>query len=349
MTKVITYPLWMTYRLFPTIPVNDILYNIPPVIHLVLFIASLLCLIIFTVTGNKKTLLPLFFLEIATCLLDQNRWQPEIYLFIFLLFCYITVNDEKKLLLCWQIIIVGSYFFSGWFKWHPQFISTVWQRDILIKFFHYKTSNSLIIKAGYLIPLYEMLAGIGLCFNLFKRTSVLLIILLHIFNLLWLGPLGLHSNIAVWPLNIIMPILAVSLFWKSEVNFKIFKNPFAILIITTIFWIVLPWSNKFGYWDDFLSSEYYGGHGVYCYIDIARNKVPKALSPYFIKNSVAQNPDSSLLSIQRWSYGELHVPSYPSTRFYKKLAAQWYKTYDTTGKIFIIQSSNKKDITYITR
>jgi hypothetical protein len=346
---LITYPLWMTYRLFPTIPVDDILYNVPPIIHVILFIASAFCLAWFIIKDNKKIATILFFLEIATCLLDQNRWQPEIYLFIFLLFCYITVPDEKKLLLCWQIIIVSSYFFSGWIKCHPLFISAVWERDILIKLLHFKTENRIILRAGYLIPLYEMFVAIGLFFVFSKRTSIILIIILHIFNLVWLGPFGLHSNIAVWPLNIIMPLLVANLFWKKEVDFKFFKKPYTILIVTTLFWAVIPWSNKFGYWDDFLSSEYYGGHALFCYIDVATKKAPKELDPYFIKNLVAQNSDSCLLSIQRWSYGELNVPSYPSARFYKKLAAQWYKRYDTTGKVFIVHSLKKNEITYLPR
>jgi hypothetical protein len=348
-TKLITYALWTTYRLFPTVPVNDILYNVPPVIHLILFVASLLCLSLFIINSNKRVAIILFFLEIGTCLLDQNRWQPEIYLFIFFLFCYITVNDEEKLLLCWQIIIVSSYFFSGWFKWHPLFISNVWQKNILSKTFHFQTENRWLLRAGYLIPLYEMLVGVGLCFSLSKRVSVFLVLILHIFNLMWLGPFGLHSNIAVWPFNILMAILVLNLFWNREMIFQNFKKPSLILIIVIMFWGVIPWSNKLGYWDDFLSSEYYGGHGLYCYIDIAKEKVPKALSPYFIKSSLAQNPDSSLLSVQNWSYGELNVPSYPSARFYKKMAEQWFKTYDTTGKIFIVQSLKKTEIRYIPR
>jgi len=346
-TKLITYKLWTANRLFPTVPVADVLYHIPPATHLILFYLSLLCLSLFTVTGNRKVAIGLFFLEIATCLLDQNRWQPEIYLFIFLLFCYITINDEKKLLVCWQIIMVSSYFFSGWFKLHPLFISNVWQRDILQKLFHFQTANHFIISLGYCIPAYEMLAGIGLCFKSFKRISVTLIILLHIFNLVWLGPLGLHSNIAVWPLNFLMPVLVANLFWNKEIEFKFFKDPFIVLIITTIFWAVFPWSNKFGYWDDFLSSESYGGHGIYCYVDIISAKAPKALCHYFIKSSLAENPNSTLLSIQNWSYGELRVPSYPSESFYKKIAIQWHDHYDSTSKVFIVQSLDKSEIKYI--
>jgi hypothetical protein len=346
-TKAITYPLWLAYRLFPTIPVSDYLYNFPPVVHLVLFIASICCLLLFIVSSNKRVAVFLFVIEIASCLLDENRWQPEIYLFIFLLICYISIKNEKYLLLCWQIIIVSSYFFSGWFKWHPLFISNVWQTDILRRFFHFKTRNSFILAAGYLIPIYEMMAGIGLCFNSSKKASCILIVLLHIFNLIWLGPFGLHSNVAVWPLNLIMPILVFNLFWNREMEFRFFKTPSVMLIIITIVWAILPLTNKFGYWDDFLSSEYYGGHNVYCYIDIPKTKAPLALHAYFIKSSLAESTDSSLLVVQDWSYGEMHVPAYPATWFYKKLAKQWSKKFDSTSKIFIIHYFDKKEIQYI--
>ena len=343
LTKIITYPLWTAYRLFPTIPVDEILYTIPPVVHLILFIASVICILLFITTANKKVAIALFFFEIASCLLDQNRWQPEIYLFLFLLFCYITVDNEQKRLLCWQIIIVSSYFFSGWFKWDPSFITTVWQRDLLRKFLHIYVQNATIIRLGYGIPICEMLLGVSLCFKAFKRVGLLFIILLHIFNLLWLGPLGLDSNIAVWPLNIIMPLLAINLFWNKNIDWPAFRKPYGILIITLVFWFILPSSNRFGYWDDFLSSEYYGGHTSFCYIDVELSQVPKALHPYFVKKlSVIENPDS-VLSVQNWSYGEMNVPVYPSMRMYKKIAAQWQKRYGDSDKIFIIQAPYKKE------
>jgi hypothetical protein len=144
-----------------------------------------------------------------------------------------------------------------------------------------------------------------------------------------------------------MPILIVNLFWHTKIAFKNFRDPSALLIITTIFWAVFPWTNKLGYWDDFLSSEYYGGHSIYCYIDVPRVKAPKALSRYFIKSSLAENSDGVLLSVQNWSYGELHVPSYLSESFYKKVAIQWHDRYDSTSKVFIVQSLNKEEIKYL--
>jgi hypothetical protein len=51
----------MADRLFPTVPVADILYHVPPAVHLVLFLLSVLCLLLFTATGNKKVATGLFF------------------------------------------------------------------------------------------------------------------------------------------------------------------------------------------------------------------------------------------------------------------------------------------------
>src|SRR5205085_2589014 len=89
-TKLLSYKLWLADRLFPTVPVNDILYAVPNSIHLLLFLAMLFLLILLIIFPQKKWISAvLIFVEIISCLMDENRWQPWEYQFSFMLLIFL--------------------------------------------------------------------------------------------------------------------------------------------------------------------------------------------------------------------------------------------------------------------
>jgi len=75
--KLLSWKLWVTERTIPIVPCFDLLENTPGFIHWFLLGASIFLLLYLLIWPNEKSLqIVLIILEIASCTLDQNRWQP---------------------------------------------------------------------------------------------------------------------------------------------------------------------------------------------------------------------------------------------------------------------------------
>ena len=95
--KVMSWKVWLAERLFPIVPPFNFLF-VPSVVHLVLFIFSLVTLLALFIFPSKKLLLiSVIVIEILSCVLDQNRWQPWEYQYIFIILALvINFKDDKN-------------------------------------------------------------------------------------------------------------------------------------------------------------------------------------------------------------------------------------------------------------
>src|ERR1019366_5120531 len=83
--KAISWKVWLADRVFPIVPPFNFLF-VPSFIHLVLFIFSLSALLALFIFPSKRFLLiSVIIIEVFSCLLDQNRWQPWEYQYIFII------------------------------------------------------------------------------------------------------------------------------------------------------------------------------------------------------------------------------------------------------------------------
>jgi hypothetical protein len=333
-TKLLCYKLWLGVRLFPLAPVSDLFAGLPAAVHVILFVVSLLSMVVLVFSPGKKAGWVLLIAEILSCLCDQNRWQPWEYQFLFMTAAYVLVKDEGRLRFNWQLVIAGIYFFSGVSKFNSAFIHDIWQNLILHHFFGVEHTNTWLLRAGYLLPVAEMLAGIGLLTIRMRKISIWFLTAMHLIILISIGPLGLAVNSVIWPWNLAMPVLLFVLFYSSPLRFaqKSFGKPFTWL--TLMLWWVMPWLQLAGYWDKYLSSVLYSGGIEHLYVCTDNVAAKKALIFAFDKN--INVPCDSSVSLYKWSMTEMNVPPYPETRIYKTVVKEWMKKYPDGNSRFIL-------------
>lgn len=336
-TKLICYKLWLADRVFPVVPVRFISDGLPNTFHLSLLLISITCMLWLTVKPLKSIAALLLSVEIISCLLDQNRWQPWEYQFIFMLAAYVFCREEKHILVYWRIIIVALLFFSGFCKFNSAFIHDVWNHLILRRWLHVQTGSVWLSRTGYLLPLIEMAAALGLLFEKTGKYSVPVLLSMHLLILLMFGPLGLNINSVIWPWNILMFSLLLLLFYKKPFGFEqqLLMRPFLWLVI--VCWWIMPWLRPFGFWDKYLSAVLYSG-GVEQLFVCSDNKEAKKETAVFYEKEFRIIPCDSAIALYYWGMKEMNSAPYPERRVYKAIAAKWKQRYhDSTARFYIFK------------
>ena len=334
-SKLICFKLWGADRDFPLVPVHDSLSNFDPFIHDFLFGSSLLLMLLFLFFPGKKIAAIIICLELFSCCLDQNRWQPWEYFFLFMLMAYVINKQSNKLPGIWLLIMAGLYFFGGIGKLNSTFIHDTWKYLMLHRWLGISTSNIWVTRSGYLLPLLEMLAGLGLLFNLTRKVSVIILIGMHLLILLMLGPAGLNINHVVWPWNIALAILLVITFINSSqiVFTRMARDPFVWVVL--LCWWLLPWLRFAGYWDKYLSSVLYSGGVEQLFICTDNPAAIKQLGKY-MDSSFSVIPCSPVLSVYNWGIHEMRTAPYPEPRVRNAIIKAWKQKYPGNNDRFYL-------------
>jgi hypothetical protein len=333
-TKLLCSKLWLATRSFPLVPVSDLFSGLPAAVHIILFAVSLIGMLLFIFSGNKKIAWLFLIAEILSCLCDQNRWQPWEYQFLFMTTAYVIVKDEDRLRINWQLIIAGIYFFSGISKFSSAFIHDIWQNLLLHHFFGVAAPCKWLLRAGYVLPLAEMLAGIGLLTIRMRRPSIWFLAAMHLVILIGIGPFGLAVNSVIWPWNLAMPVILFLLFYSDAFRYQkeVYRKPFTS--ITLLLWWVMPWLQLAGYWDKYLSSVLYSGGVEQLYICSDNPVAAKQFASFFEQNKNV--PCNTALSVYKWGMAEINVPPYPEPRIYRAVAKEWMKKYGEGNNKFML-------------
>ena len=78
----------------------------------------------------------------------------------------------------------------------------MWATMILKRFFKIPAliyTNKWLHYSGYILSVIESLAGIGLLFSKTKKIAAIMMIVMHLFTLVFIGPMWVHYNKIVWP------------------------------------------------------------------------------------------------------------------------------------------------------
>jgi len=310
---------------------------------------------------TRRLITGVIILEILSCLLDQNRWQPWEYQFILMAFVYAGFEDHVKIKSGWLIILSGIYFFSGLSKLSPDFIHDTWQWLILNRWLGLHTLPGFVYKFGYVIPLVEIATGILILLPNWRKLSFKLILVIHIFNLILLGPTGLNINAVIWPWNVLMPLLAYYLFRvldqhgperKSNgvgikplpkgIQFSILSNKnlwedIRIWLLVILCWI-LPFGMSMGYWDRYLSFTLYSG-GVPQLMICSNDHEIDVIAPGSQRINSRIPCDDKLLAAWDWGMKAMKTAPYPEMRVYRKIAEDWKKAHPVSrNRFFIVRS-----------
>lgn len=339
--KLIGWRMFTAYRVFPAAPVLNIFDNPPPAVHTFLFVLSVLLLVLLLlVPANKIFMASLLVCEVLSCLLDQNRLQPWDYQYLFILFVFlVNKKGDIKALSAFLFILASIYIYGGLGKLNMGFLHSIWTKMLLEQFFHMSAKTALqtwLQNCGYLAGVFEIITGFGLLFNKTRKIAAAMLILLHVFILIFLGPLGLKYNIVVWPWNVaMMGYLYLLSFRGKEVMLPLRQMFAGWNIPVAICWGILPALNFIGLWDNYLSSGIYSGKLPAMSICIKDTSKCRPLKRYFIKDYRGYCNGKALIDLQYWSMVETKMAPYPEIRSYKKIEAKLEEQYPAAGLSFI--------------
>lgn len=336
-----SYNLWAGQRWYPVCPVFPDWYISPPYDYILLALEIILILLLTVADKTRLLIFLLLVLNLAYCLLDQNRLQPWFFIynsFLLVLLFYNwridNVNNYNSFFIILQLCFCAVYVYSGLQKFNPGFINDTypWFIRPLEKFVSDRQMATLH-KTGYVIPFIEIFIGIGLLIKSLRFISIPLVILLHVIILLLMGPFGNNYNAVVWPWNIMMIILALLLFsGKTNERFfsvsHLFKMPVFYLIMM-LFWI-LPAFNLVGKWETYLSFSLYSGNNNTAKILLSEDAYDRL--PLYVKHYVYYQGEQYILYPKEWCLNELKTPLYPEKRIFEHVAEYVKIISNSTGE-----------------
>lgn len=327
-TKIGSYKLWLSDRIFPLSPIFNFLENIPNFVHLLLLVLFFIGItLVFFIPNNRKIILALIFIEITTCLLDQNRWQPYEYQFIltFALFALYYKNKEQ-FLNYFAFLVLIIYLNSGLHKINGSFLYSVWENMILHRFLgieYQDIKDYGLHYFGLLLGLIEFVGAFGLFFTKTRRYAALFLIAMHIFILLLISPFGLNYNSIVWPWNILMIILLyITFFPKNAILISLKKITNGFNFIPFVLIGIMPFFCFIGLWDNFLSFNLYSGGLERLEICVENPEELKNSEVYNLgKGKICKN--KTTINAQSWSLEELNIIVYPEKRIFLDIIKKW--------------------------
>lgn len=235
---LLSYNLWINDRFFPLTPVTDFIPILSPPFDQLLLITVLILLVIIIFYPKSYIYGVFFTLAFYLALQDQTRLQPWFYQYIFLLGA-IAWFDHKQvknrfispITIC-QTILIGIYIWSGLHKLNYTYIFETfeWLSEPALQIFPISTSLSLLILA-IITSLIEAAAGLSLAFQSTQKYAVGILITMHIFILMMIGPSGLAYNSIVWPWNICFILLLLLLFAGTKLKPAAHRNLYLNIFI----------------------------------------------------------------------------------------------------------------------
>lgn len=327
---VMSWIVWHSDRMFPLCPVLDFIPASPKKFDNILPI-TLILLFILVAFFKKRWMYRSLFIVLAFLLLqDQIRWQPWVYLYVFMLLPFVVKKEnDPNLISYFRILIIGVYFWSGIHKFDEGFIEGTFDKMLRDLFLIENPETRLGLHyLGYLIPVTEVLLAVALVFRKTRTFGIAMALITNIVILTYLIKGG--KNTVVYPWNMAMMCFVVVLFYKSTNELKLFKlDDLRIKILTvtaTLFFIVLPTLGIFNLWDNYLSFKLYSGSNGQYFVAVDKeevSKIDKDLYPYFW--NVNRVPGKYWIYLNQWALEELNVPFYPEMRTFKQVSKSFCK------------------------
>ncbi len=333
MAKMIGWKVWMVDRTYPTAPSFEFMSEIPGWVHFGFFACSIAAIAILILKPIRPVMAFLIVNELLACSLDQTRWQPWEYQYLFMILIFLVNYKEQ-----WRIqpvlifLLAAIYTYSGLHKMNAAFIGMVWNPMILKQFFHISPETiklPLVHYTGYMLPLVEFAAGAALFIPRTRKIAAILLIIMHVSLLILLGPFGLNFNVIIWPWNIAMITFLYLLVFKNEPILSLKPVFYKLNYLVALFWGVMPAFCFVGLWDNYLSANLYSGKMPFLIISVKDKAGLEDLAPFFAESNPLQD-SKGLIYVQSWAYKDMNVPSYPQLRTFKIIAREFMKKYPGT-------------------
>ena len=330
----LSYKLWVTNRNFPVTPIIEQLPQLPHSLDQ-LPILALIGILLMQVIFQKRSLfiVSLLILSYLLCQ-DLMRWQPWVYLHGLFLFPFcLSSKKGEHLFNYYRIILIGIYFWSGFYKFNNDFAELVFVDSIRQVFNINLTKYSYL---AYSIPITEIFIAVALIFQKTRKLASILAILIHLGILLWLSPLGGNSNSVIIPWNLMMIAFIYLCFIRRDdqsfVSLTQIRSFPSLIALSAVF---LPILYSFGYWPYYFSFNLYSGQGKSFYISL--NDEDFLNEDESFRNSCYSSEyinNRNTINLSSWSYRSLNVPTPNDEKVYIKVAEEICKK-ATTAEFYI--------------
>ena len=323
-----TWPLWTkTNVVLPAFPVFDFTITNATL----LFVLTLLLLFFLSLSFwekyRKVALLCAICIWLNFVIIDLNCLQPQFVFFNSLFLIYITSKytpSIPRLFATCVVMLVASYYvFGGLHKLNPNYQPQIfaWISKPYLSFFDpNKIVEQFLGYVGLLSPFIEILIGLLLLFNKTSKWGHVFAIMMHVFILVAVSPLGqnFNSSIYAWNFSFVFIHLAF-LFDKKNGHEKMPNFNMTVVYYSLAIW-AFPLYFSFFTENRYLAYDLYSGKawfGFAIFDQKQTEKLPQSirarLKPY--------NHDSYYLDVTTLGFDEMNVPIYPEKRaylFYKK-------------------------------
>jgi len=222
----------------------------------------------------------------------------------------------------WSLTTV--YFWGGIQKLNPRFFEKVpawfvspaasWHLpNLLTDFLRWSAASA---------PIVEIAIAAGLWFRRTRRFALGTVIVLHLFALLFLGPLGHNYNWVVWPWNLAMIALALILFPLREGSREdesapahsgscLLKSKPALSVLLPF--ALLPVLSYQGLWPSQFSFALYSESNATANLFMSQttvDRLPEHLRGFVVPFTSydPQHQGPFLFNSGAWAYEEMHVP-----------------------------------------
>jgi hypothetical protein len=322
---LLSFKLWTNSRFFPLTPIWSPLPSPEfPVDYF--WITALLLLIGYAcIAANPRKIIGAICIGMVPLMfLDQARLQPWAYQYLFLLCILATYSwrkekeqEQRYILSACGLAVASVYFWSGFWKIHPWFVSNVYLWMISDVAQTIPTWLQFPLHAlGYAVPFIEMSIGIGLFFRTSRIYALISATVMCMFIFWTIGPTGLNWNAVVWPWDLTLLLLTLTLFrGQTSVSARSAFDPSSPLALRTAIFLfcALPILSMFGLWDSYLSFAVYSGATKSAEITITESvyaSLPSEIRAYVDDNHIT-------LRLTNWTMHELHTTPYPEERIFR--------------------------------
>lgn len=317
--------LWIGERAYPLTPLLHPAIQLPaPFDTWLVILMVALGFISLTFPKNEKYMLGFLGALGALLFLDQSRWQPWVFIYLFFFIGLYLIrrrpNEARvhSMYDVFRLMLIAVYVWSALQKMNVSFLTQSGPSLLgALPFFGDMLSASVWMIL--LLPVIEFAIGLGLFFSKTRKSAVILATVFHLGILLAIGPTGLNWNNVVWPWNVVMVLLVFVLFWNAQASIPVqsmvrTKYPFVLAVL--LFFFALPALNFSGYWDSYLSFALYSDNVKRGFLIMEPEHLrvfPERVWP------IAERQRDGRVKLQQfnWSIELMNVPRYPEERIFR--------------------------------
>lgn len=345
-----SWKLWLPRPYYPLVPVAAWLEDLPSVLSITAFSATLVLLGAIAVWPRATALL--WWLAAIWGLLlleDQNRWWPSFYQFYLAVLLIAAgrrrCDDQEagRVLAGLEFLFAAIYFYSGLQKLNAQFLHDEfpWFVEPVTRLLGWDLNGLPWVAVA--AALVEMLVGVGLLTKRFRAVALYLALLMHLVIFFCIGPLRSGWNNSAWIWNLTVAVQVWLLFHRSpRLDLREMFGPTLRQSVVPAAVVLLvgmaPLLNNFNRWDSALSFNVYSGNVDYAEIHLsldAARSLPEELAPY-----VELGLGQGILYLNRWTQAEFNANPYPETRVFLAVFRRVCELKDEGTATLIIQEKS---------